>query len=226
MAEDVHPEILRVTRSYVAAIREEPEPEITALLLQSLPEGCWLDRLEYRVKGPISMARAIEEEVSKPVEGISDEGLSFDEIVLKQACSLGDAVRYSCVVHSIDVFVKKAETLVGNLNSSRDAEVLKVFKIKNFFFDGNRYKGLHLCVKHIPSGIIFEVQMHFSESLEATRRTHEDYEIFRDTTRSDVETVAAQARIVAVYASLSHPPGLSDLENIGGVPVTKKIDRK
>jgi len=212
-------QILSQCRDFIFMVHNNFVDEISNLILGMCPPGCQFVRLETRLKSARSLARVVESKIEamNRVPYDTSEYVTIDQTIR----GIDDVVRFSCVCESADGIVECCEALVATVVASPK---LQMVKINNWFFDGNRYKGLHLRIRHKPSNLLFEVQIHFPESLNASVTTHADYEVYRVSFAE--MRASSRERIAQVYAMLVNPPELADIEEFSGIPVTHKRDEE
>ncbi|MEN0072499.1 MAG: hypothetical protein AAGC63_16090 [Propionicimonas sp.] len=197
-------------------VRDE-EREVTTTMLECKPDGVRMHGLEFRMKSPASLARKIAAKAKTkrlaPAEA---------------AASITDLVRYTAVSAKHDDLVPTARTMVDALS----AQGFTVHEAEHSYVPGNPYKGLHLLVTCPPrsgidqesprQGMVVELQIHSEQSQRVKDSIHGDYELERDLHADWSQRAAARARMEAAASVLPAPPGLDDLDTLGGVTVMIK----
>lgn len=146
------------------------EPPITDNLVRLADDaGAEMAMLEFRLKQRESLARKI-----------AQDAVEKNVTLQEAADSIGDAIRYTMVVDPQDY----AQT-VRNVLDDFEGQGFDVFKNKNYWQEGNSYKGINTNIR-TPDGTVFELQFHTPQSLATKDPSHEIYN------RSRVETNAAR----------------------------------
>ncbi|TCN53368.1 RelA/SpoT family protein [Rhodococcus sp. SMB37] len=189
----------------MTAVKQQ-EAAMTADVLAVLPDGARMHGLEFRMKSPASLARKLADRV-KAAPFVDPE-----RIVEK----ITDVVRYTAISRPEQV-VATAASLVAQL-SDRGWTIVVA---EQSYLDGNQYKGLHMLARH-PDGLVAEFQFHTDASQQVKDDTHVDYERARDTGVPAAERAALIEKMTARWAQVPTPPGLAELTDLGGCPVTPK----
>jgi hypothetical protein len=173
------------------------EPRVTAQFLASLPPTASPYQLARRVKSPESLARKIRSMSAK-----------------RRRVPLDDVLRYTALTTSPDELVDAARRTIGELTD----QGWRVGYAMQSYPDGSRYKGIHayLAVAGINR---VEVQFHSPASATIKELTTPWYEVERSAQASDEERTAAWQKCVELSATLSPPPGIDSLSELGGYPV-------
>ncbi|MFF0243117.1 hypothetical protein ACFYRW_23260 [Rhodococcus pyridinivorans] len=185
---------------------KQQEAAMTADVLAALPEGARMHGLEFRMKSPASLARKLAGRV-KAAPFVEPE-----RIVEK----ITDVVRYTAISRPEQV-VGTATVMAARL-ADRGWTVIEA---EQSYLDGNQYKGLHMLARH-PAGLVAEFQFHTDASQQVKDDTHLDYERARDTRVPAPERAALIEKMTARWAQVPTPPGLTQLFDLGGCPVTPK----
>ncbi len=163
------------------------EPAITANLQTiSQTTGIPMAGLDRRIKKDTD--RAFEKYANRRMDHSPHEAFPFD------------VVRYTYVIEP-DEYAHKVAELQQTLAKQGFTE--KGFR--NTWGDETGYKGINARYE-TAEGQRIEIQFHTPDSFEANQVTHADYEIERDTTRSNEERDAARQRADATFAKLRTPP--------------------
>jgi hypothetical protein len=190
-----------VTRATVA------ERGITDTLLRSLPEATRTDGLSNRVKSVDSLARKLrkyaDQELASPAEVVS---------------AIEDVIRFTIVTPTDRSLVDKTLEAVARLEN----EGWRVEKAEHSYLRGNRYKGIHATMRE-PGGLAVEVQFHSEHALAVKKATTLLYSRERDQSLTAEERTAARQVMIALADELATPPGLAQLERLGGAPMTVKV---
>ncbi len=198
-------EVAALVVGTVTAVKQQ-EAAMTADVLSVLPEGARMHGLEFRMKSPASLARKLADRV-KAAPFIEPE-----QIVEK----ITDVVRYTAISRP-EHTVATARAMAAGL-SHRGWMVIEA---EQSYLDGNQYKGLHMLARH-SSGRVAEFQFHTDASQQVKDDTHADYERARDTGVPATERAALIEKMTASWAQVPTPPGLTELSELGGCPVTPK----
>lgn len=172
------------------------EPPLTAgMQAVAKPNKAELSGLDFRLKGRESMARKIANDAAE------------QNIPLTQAAAeIGDAVRYTMVSDINDY----AETIRGAV-AQLESEGYEILKFKNYWQEGNAYKGMNLSVRPPGGGRRFELQFHTPDSLATKDPSHDLYEKSREAGISATKKAKLEAESRALWAKVDTPQGLGDL---------------
>ncbi|GAA4491049.1 hypothetical protein GCM10023094_55260 [Rhodococcus olei] len=188
------------------ATAKQQEAAMTADVLAALPADARMHGLAFRMKSPASLARKLGDRVKAapfaPPERIVEK--------------ITDVVRYTAIARPEQV-VHTARTMAARL-ADRGWTIIEA---EQSYLDGNQYKGLHMLDRH-PDGLVAEFQFHTDQSQQVKDDTHLDYETARDTSVPATERAALIEKMTARWADVPTPPGLADLTELGGCPVTPK----
>ncbi|MCD5422673.1 hypothetical protein LRS71_24490 [Rhodococcus pyridinivorans] len=193
-----------VVETMIAA--KQQEAAMTADVLAALPEKVRMHGLEFRMKSPASLAR-------KLADRVKAAPFAEPERIVEK---ITDVVRYTAISRPEQV-VDTARMMAGSL-ADRGWTVIEA---EQSYLDGNQYKGLHMLARH-SSGRVAEFQFHTEQSQQVKDDTHLDYERARDTSVPVTERAALIEKMTARWAGVPAPPGLADLTDLGGCPVTPK----
>jgi len=80
-------------------------------------------------------------------------------------------------------------------------------------WDNEEYKGVNTRLRDSESDLIFEVQLHTYESLDAKERTHKAYERINDTRTPVEEVESLRAYQKHVSAQVPQPQDCQDIHN-------------
>lgn len=179
------------------------EPETTrAVMNAAAASGSECAHLEQRMKSPQSLVRKIRTEQELSAE--NGASASPEQI----AGEMKDVIRYT-VIHRDHS--QLANVTVGTVRSLQQ-QGWDIRKIKSTYADGAPYKGIHVQISGTaPDGMIAEVQVHSTDSLEVKNQNHEAYEIYRDITKSKRERREARAECVRRSSTLPTIKGLDML---------------
>ncbi len=202
---DYPAEVAALVVDTVTAAKQQ-EAAMTADVLAALPEGARMYGLEFRMKSPASLARKLADRV-KAAPFVEPE-----RIVEK----ITDVVRYTAISRP-EHMVATARAMAAGL-SHRGWMVIEA---EQSYLDGNQYKGLHMLARH-PHGLVAEFQFHTDASQQVKDDTHVDYERARDTSVPATERAALIEKMTTRWAQVPTPPGLAELSELGGCPVTPK----
>ena len=179
------------------------EAEITDALVSSLPDGCRLHGLEWRMKSPESTARKI----------FSRRGGSPTE----RAAKFTDTLRYTVCARDHDDIVAAADSALGALVDRG----MTVVEADDKYREGAPYKGLHFLLR-TPEDTTFELQVHSDLSQRVKDEAHPIYEIARDPAKStNAEADELKARLVALSSVVPTPRGLAERTTFFGCPITR-----
>jgi hypothetical protein len=157
---------------------------------------------EYRVKSAGALARKLrryaDQELASPGEVVS---------------AIEDVIRFTIVTLTDRSLVDKTLEAVARLEN----EGWRVEKAEHSYLRGNRYKGIHATMRG-PGGLAVEVQFHSEHALAVKKATTRLYSRERDL--SAEERTAARQVMIALADELATPPGLAQLERLGGAPMT------
>lgn len=200
----------KVANATVATLRRtcEAEPEMTRQIIQALPTGSRPHGLEFRVKSPQSLARKIHTRVAL-------RGTSADQA----ADQLTDVVRYTSVSTQANDLVPTAQQTLATL---RD-QGWEVVEAEHSYVEGNPYKGVHTLIR--KGSITAELQFHSEQSQAVKDRYHVEYEIARDPSQPWEKRLEAGETMRRVWSQVPTPAGLTELDALGGVPLTPKTYR-
>ncbi|MFD6677634.1 hypothetical protein ACFWDA_25150 [Rhodococcus zopfii] len=193
-----------VVETMIAA--KQQEAAMTADVLAALPEEARMQGLEFRMKSPASLAR-------KLADRVKAAPFAEPERIVEK---ITDVVRYTAISRPEQV-VDTARMMAGSL-ADRGWTVIEA---EQSYLDGNQYKGLHMLARH-PAGLVAEFQFHTDASQQVKDDTHIDYERARDTGVPATERAALIEKMTARWAQVPTPPGLTQLSELGGCPVTPK----
>lgn len=194
------------------------EPRITADVMACVAAGEGeLTGLGFRMKSPTSMARKI---AARAKGRIDDSGSPLHAQI---AASLTDTIRYTDKVRLPDQLVGEARAVTQNLRQRG----YRIVDVESFYAEGAAYKGLHTTVE-TPEGLRIELQFHSQESLEVKEGPegiHVFYEHYRQSwcwrDRRGVEVSSAcWDECVRRSRRVRTPPGLEELDELGGCKVT------
>lgn len=202
---DYPAEVAALVVGTMTAVKQQ-EAAMTADVLAILPEGARMHGLEFRMKSPASLAR-------KLADRVKAAPFAEPERIVEK---ITDVVRYTAISRPEQVVVT-ATALVARL-SDRGWTIVEA---EQSYLDGNQYKGLHMLARH-PDGRIAEFQFHTDVSQQVKDDTHADYERARDTSVPATERAALIEKMTARWAQVPTPPGLTQLSELGGCPVTPK----
>lgn len=118
-----------------------------------------------------------------------------------------DAVRFT-FMYSPQRYADGIDADVARLK----AEGFELVKLKNLWTE-DQYKGINSQWRRPETGLLFEVQFHTSESLEAKELTHKAYERIRGSTASPAERPDLEAFQCRVNALLTTPPGTAEIKD-------------
>ncbi|MFG1817305.1 hypothetical protein ACGFIF_26355 [Kribbella sp. NPDC049174] len=169
------------------------EPRITAQFLASLPPTASPYHLASRVKSPDSLARKIRNASAK-----------------RSRIPLDDVLRYTALTASSNELVDAARHTIDRLTD----QGWRVTYAVQSYTDGSRYKGVHAYLA-VPGIDRVEVQFHSAASAKVKELTTPWYEIERSAHASKDER-AARKKCVDLSATLSAPPGIDGLTELGG----------
>lgn len=174
------------------------EADITDDLLASAPSGADPYQVESRMKSPQSLARKLSK--------LEDQG--------RMNRPPEDLIRYTVLTPEPNDVVNTAVDLVHRLQGKGWA----MDSAHHSYVDGSRYKGLHAFLRR--HGELIEVQVHSNESIDVKNRTTPLYEVERDPRQDRAARDAAREACRAMSAKMTHPAGIADLSELGGVPVS------
>jgi hypothetical protein len=143
-------------------------------------------------------------------EKVADVLLLESHLTPRQALDkVPDAVRYT-FIYSPDRYADGVLADVERLKAEGFEEV----KLKNLW-TSSQYKGINSQWRRAETRLLFEVQFHTQESLEAKELTHEAYERLR---RPETETTQAERDQLENYQRrandlLDTPPGTGEIED-------------
>ena len=100
---------------------------------------------------------------------------------------------------------------VQNVLDDFDAQGFDVFKNKNYWQEGNAYKGINTNVR-TPDGQVFELQFHTPQSLATKDPSHEIYERSRVTANAR-EKIALEAESRNLWQSVDTPANIEGVGN-------------
>ena len=172
------------------------EPPITNRIVDLAENnGAEMAGLDFRLKGRESLARKI-----------ADDASAMNITVEEAADKIGDSLRYTMVVDPQDY-----AATVQNVLDDFDAQGFDVFKNKNYWQEGNAYKGINTNVR-TPDGQVFELQFHTPQSLATKDPSHEIYERSRVTTNPR-EKIALEAESRNLWQSVDTPANIEGVGN-------------
>jgi len=176
----------------------EVEPQITADLSTSVPADASTYRLKNRLKSPHSLARKLKDRADyyrrtkRPVE---------------------DLFRYTVAVDHPHDLTKAAVDTVARLR----ARGWTMDSAHHSYVKGSRYKGLHVFLR--TQGELVELQVHSRESLDVKEQTTPLYEVERDPQQDRRVRETARQTCIALSDRMTHPAGIDELNELGGVQV-------
>ncbi|NEA32263.1 hypothetical protein [Streptomyces sp. SID13031] len=171
------------------------EPRITAEFLAALPSTGSQYQLASRIKSPQSLARKL---ADRPRKGRSDKPPE-------------DILRYT-------MLTQVPETLVAAARHTADELTKAGWQIQSAmqsYTEGSRYKGIHALIR-TPSDERVEVQFHSVASARVKELTTPYYEIERSAAASAEERTGARRECIRLSATLTDPPELTGLSELGG----------
>ncbi|WP_443359274.1 hypothetical protein [Arthrobacter rhombi] len=187
------------------------EPKVTRSVMDvAAASGSECAHLEQRMKSPASLVR----KVRTQQEEVATHG--GDSSPARIAGSMKDVIRYTVVnpnhsrLGSVTV-----ETVKGLREQGWD-----IHRIKNFYADGSAYKGIHV-IGAAPSGVVCEVQIHSTHSLEVKNQNHVPYEVYRDKTAPKKARREARQECIKKSTDISNPEDLDLLTQYSSVSVSK-----
>jgi hypothetical protein len=171
------------------------EPSITDRLVKLADEaGGEMAMLESRLKQRESLARKITQDAAEK------------NVTLQEAAdSIGDAIRYTMLLDPQD-YAATAQKVVNDF----EAQGFDVFKFKNYWQEGNSYKGINTNIR-TPDGTVFELQFHTPQSLAVKQPSHEIFERSRVTTNPR-EKIALETESRNLWQSVDTP---ANIEGVG-----------
>jgi len=155
-----------------------------------------LDGLDHNVKSRDSLARKLKAE--------------FDQLTLKgttmtmDQIDVSDALRYTMIIPEDD-YTRDLMKVLDDLRSDN----YEVSRIKNYWFEGNGYKGVNSVVED-SRGQIFELQFHTPESIATKEKGHTLYNISRGT-KDMKEKVRLEADQRGLWGFVPTPPGTDQI---------------
>lgn len=164
------------------------EPQITNDLINlAKNNGGKMEGLDFRLKSLESLKRKlITDGVHKP---------------------MNDILRYTII---LDVEVTKNINLIMKTLENKG---YKVVKVKNTFKDGQIYKGVNTNVKS-PSGNIFEIQYHTTESFNVKQNiNHVLYEQYRLLSPKSNEAIMLQQQMIKNSSTLNLPQNINTIKS-------------
>ncbi len=185
------------------------EAEITDALVSSLPAGCRLHSLEWRMKSPSSTASKI---LRKRRRG---------ESPADRAAKFTDTLRYTVCARDHDDIVEAADSALGALVDRG----MTVVEADDKYHDGAPYKGLHFLLR-TTEDTTFELQVHSELSQQVKDEVHPIYEAVRDpaTTKADADRLTEQ--LVTISSVVPTPRGLAERTAFFGCEITRPGVRK
>ena len=175
----------------------EHHGEATGQVLAAIPPGGTTYQLDRRVKSPSSLARKLWKYGRKNRPALTDDVLRFT------------------------VLASGPEALVGLAVATTDRLAARGWRVESAvhtYVDGSRYKGLHAIMRSTGDHQV-EIQFHSPESARVKAATTELYLIERDPRRSKQARQSARRDCIALSATVTQPPGIDQLTELGGVPV-------
>ncbi len=167
-----------------------------------------LEDLDTRVKELSSLARKVK-----------DEAIILNMTPTEATATINDALRYTAVFPP-EEFTSGVNRVIDGLRERGYS--IEPGNVRNFFVDGNRYKGLHVIVEAPGRAggkpMLFELQFHTPDSIEMKRVTHRLYEVYRDLARPLHVRRTAYAALVTATSIVEHPP---HVEQVGRPKHTK-----
>ena len=89
------------------------------------------------------------------------------------------------------------------------------------YLEGSRYKGLHAFLRCYDE--LIELQIHSRESIDVKERTTPLYVVERDNRQDKQVRDAARAASIALSETMRQPAGVDELDELGGVPVARRV---
>lgn len=200
----------QVAGATVAALQflSEAEPAVTGDVRGSVPDGCRMHGLAFRMKSPGSLAAKINRKAE------ADPDASPYDVSEK----ITDLLRYTAVADSPAGVVSMARESVRRLRR-RGWDMVEA---EHTYVPGNPYKGLHTVLRHRQTGQEVEVQFHSEDSIRIKEAWHPSYEVMRDDDQPLAERAAAYRAMAQAWEDVRAPAGLDDLRVLGGVSVVAK----
>jgi len=185
------------------------EPRITLDMLDIAHRlGTSMDGLEYSVKTASSVKSKIDRKTDKALQAGETPKEDFEYV-----SETGDLLRYTQVVKH-DEMADKVRATVELL----EEKGYTVDEVDNKYLnDEGRYKAVHLNATS-PSGQQFEMQIHSTETLAASRATHEMYEEWRKPETSPERKAELFTQIKQTYDRLPLPKdikGINSYKRVG-----------
>jgi hypothetical protein len=174
---------------------------VTRELVGSVLAGTAPYQLAHRVKSPQSLARKIRKFQDHRSPDFTPE----------------DLLRYTVVAPEPDDLVDTARSTLERVQK----EGWAMHSAHHSYLDGSRYKGLHTFLRCHDE--LVELQFHSRESIDVKERTTPLYVVERDNRLDKQVRDAARAECIALSETMRQPAGIDELDELGGVPVAKRV---
>lgn len=175
------------------------EPEITNLMEQlANTNNGELIGLKNRLKG----AARIDEKIKS--DALEEK---YDGNFEMAAADIGDSIRYTMQLNESDY----SQGVVNTIESLQEAGYKT--RVKNFWQEGNTYKGVNAVVTS-PDGQIFELQFHTAKSLVVKEINHKLYEVVRKGTLSPEKIYDINVTQAANWVDVPNPNNLNLLDSV------------
>lgn len=186
----------------------QAEELITPVLTAHRPQGAHLDRPQHRIKSPHSIADKVSHRLAR-----WDMAPTLDNcrIVVN---GLDDIIRYCYVAPDNASLVP----LVLSSEHSLEMAGHRCRKAKSAFLEGSSYRGI-ITGWATPENDPYEVQYHTPSSAALNEEAHILYRRIRNTGLPMGERQAAIDHCIQLFSTVPMPPGVEDLQTLGGVPL-------
>jgi hypothetical protein len=174
------------------------EGRITDAVISAIGDEAAPYHLANRLKSPQSLARKL---------------VTLEDYYRRSHRAPEDVLRYTAAVRHPDELTKAVVRTIDRLQN-QDWQMESAL---HSYVDGSRYKGLHTFLR--SHGERIELQVHSGESIDVKERTTPLYEIERDIDQEPAVRDAARRECIALSDQMTHPAGIDDLRELGGVTV-------
>jgi hypothetical protein len=180
-----------------ARVREIEEQAVTPVMrrIEAEDPGRHLAGLEHRLKGQERLTEKVERWLSAQPDLRVDDAFKL----------VKDAIRYTFVYSK----ERYAEGVYADSNRLESAGFEPVDRQNSWKED--QYKGINGRWREPGSGILFEVQFHTQESVDAKEVTHPAYERIRDPTTPPDEVRRLRAFQSEVCSKIKIPPKATEI---------------